>query len=226
MMDDAEGTGQKRRLNFVLGTMGFSLLSSVVSALFRLGPVAAWVSAVLVVVALVGDAGVSGDAFFRRLLVFGTVVGFGELLSDRFAVVTTGTLVYPQVGPFLLSSPAYMPLAWIAIMAQLGTLAEAATRKWSLPWATLGLMVVGGVNIPFYETLARRAGFWVYQNTPMIFGATPWYVILGEVLLSATLPLVVRGVLRHGKVGAALLGVAQAAWTYLASVLAYTLVGR
>jgi len=206
--------------------MVFSLLASAISALFRLGPWAAWASALLLGTALVGYAVVSRDAFFRRLLVFGAVVGLGELVSDHFAVVTTGTLVYPPVGPFLVASPAYMPLAWMGMMAQLGSLADVATRRWGLARATLGLMVLGGINIPFYETMARRAGFWHYRSTPMIFGATPWYVILGEVLLSAALPLAVSGVSRRGVWGAVLLGVAQAAWTYASSVLAFALVGR
>jgi hypothetical protein len=222
----AGSSGEKQRLYFVLGTMLLSLACSAVSALFELGPVAAWVSTLVLGLAMGVYAGVTRDVFFSRLLVFGLVVGFGELSSDYFGVVTTGTLVYPRVGPFLLVSPAYMPVAWMIIMVQLGTLADLATQKWGLPWSTLGLMVVGSLNIPLYETLAHRAGFWFYQDTPMLFGTTPWYVILSELLLSAALPLVMKGVSRSGLWGAVLLGVAQAAWVLLTGVLAYALVGK
>jgi hypothetical protein len=60
----------------------------------------------------------------------------------------------------------------------------------------------------------------------MLFGTTPWYVILSELLLSAALPLVMKGVSRSGLWGAVLLGVAQAAWVLLTGVLAYALVGK
>ncbi len=222
----AGSSGEKQRLYFVLGTMLVSLACSAVSALLELGPVAAWVSTLVLGLAMGAYAMATRDAFFSKLLVFGLVVGFGELSSDYFGVVTTGTLVYPPVGPFLLVSPAYMPVAWMIIMVQLGTLADLATGKWGLLKSTLGLMVLGSLNIPLYETLAHRAGFWLYQDTPMLFGTTPWYVILSEMLLSAALPLVVRGVSRGGVWRAVLLGVAQAAWILLTGIVAYALVGR
>jgi hypothetical protein len=220
------GGPDRRRLYFALGMMGLSLVSSGVAALLELGPVAAWVSSLSLGLMMVGYAAWSGDALFRGLLVFGLVVGLGELASDYYAVVTTGTLVYPRVGPFLLATPAYMPVSWMVLLAPLGTVADLATRRWGLVWATVGLMVLGGLNIPLYETLAHRAGFWFYQDTPMLFGVTPWYVILGELLLSAALPLIIRGVSRGDTRAAVLLGVVQAAWMWLSTVIAFTLVGR
>jgi len=222
----AGDSGEKQRLYFGVATMLASLACSVVAAIFELGPMAAWASTLLLAVAMVVYALVTRDAFFSKLLVFGLVVGVGELASDYFGVVTTGTLVYPPVGPFIWVSPAYMPLAWLVLMVQFATLADFATRKWGLLKATLGLMVLGSLNIPLYETLAHRSGFWFYQDTPMLFGTTPWYVILAEMLLSAALPRVVQEVSRRGVGAAVLLGVVQAVWILLTGRLAYTLVGR
>ena len=52
-------------------------------------------------------------------------------------------------------------------------------------WERLGkvglLMIglLGAINIPFYEEMARRIHWWQYKDCRMI-SFTPWYIILGE----------------------------------------------
>jgi hypothetical protein len=166
------------------------------------------------------------DAVLGHLLVFGLVAGLGELPSDWFGVVTTQTLVYPPGEPLILVSPAYMPISWMVTMAQLGTLALFAVQQWGLLRASLGMMVLGGINMPTYETLAHHAGWWYYQNTPLLFGTTPYYVILGETLLSAALPALVTRVSASSYGRAVLLGLAQAAWILLTGVFAWWVIDR
>jgi len=39
--------------------------------------------------------------------------------------------------------------------------------------------LLGAINIPFYEEMARRIHWWEYSGCKMI-SFTPWYIILGE----------------------------------------------
>jgi hypothetical protein len=160
------------------------------------------------------------------MIVFGLVVGFGELPSDYFGVAVNKTLVYPQDEPLIWVSPAYMPLSWMVMMLQLGTVANWLTSKWGLLKTTGALAVLGGINIPLYETLAHNAGWWHYQNTPMFLGLTPYYVILAEVLLSVALPLMVSCVARSRGLMVVVFGVAQSGWILLTGIFASWLVSR
>ena len=49
--------------------------------------------------------------------------------------------------------------------------------------ATLRLAIFGGIAIPLYELIGRFARYWCYQNTPLLLGVTPHYVILAEALM-------------------------------------------
>ena len=59
----------------------------------------------------------------------------------------------------------------------------------------------------------------------MLFGVTPYYVILAEALLAMTLPLLAYRAItaRPGPVVA--LGLVQALWIYVAGRIAYALLG-
>ncbi len=41
------------------------------------------------------------------------------------------------------------------------------------------IALLGAINIPFYEEMARRIHWWQYGSCRMI-SFTPWYIILGE----------------------------------------------
>ena len=71
-------------------------------------------------------------------------------------------------------------------------------RLWER-FGKLGLLtiaVLGAINIPFYEEMARRIHWWQYSRCRMI-SFTPWYIILGEFGIALVLALLAR-TLRRG----------------------------
>lgn len=165
------------------------------------------------------------DPIIPKLLLFGLIVGFGELASDAYSVVAKGTLVYPAGEPLIWASPFYMPVSWLAIMVQGGFMAWALRQRFGLGKAVLILVAVGGSYVPLYEYLARNANFWYYQNCKMLLGHTPYYVILAEALLCGALPFLMKDLpgLTWGRT--VLFAVVESAVILGASVLAFALVG-
>lgn len=64
--------------------------------------------------------------------------------------------------------------------------------------------LLGAINIPFYEEMARRIHWWQYSGCRMI-SFTPWYIILGEfgiaVVLASLALTLRRGSLRQAVIG-------------------------
>jgi hypothetical protein len=75
-------------------------------------------------------------------------------------------------------SPLWMPLAWEIVAVQFGYI---GLRLWERFGKTGLLMIglLGAINIPFYEEMARRIHWWQYSSRRMI-SYTPWYIIIGE----------------------------------------------
>jgi hypothetical protein len=215
----------RQRWILTLATLGLSLVGDSISALFGLG----WTAASLLAAALLTVYSlyllVTRDPVIGRLMLFGLVVGFGELPADAFGVTTTRTLVYWPGGPFIWDTPLYMPLSWLSVIAQLGFIGAYLVPRWGARNAAIAMAIFGGINIPIYEFLAKFAHFWYYQNTPLLLGVTPYYVILAEALLSMSLPLLCYQVIsaRPGKI--VLLGLVQSLWIYIAGRIAYALLG-
>jgi hypothetical protein len=128
---------------------------------------------------LVGFALVRRDALLGRFLIFGLTVGLTELAADAWLVDYTRTLDYSiGGGPIIWRSPIWMPLAWEVVAVQFGYI---GLRLWERFGKTGLVMIglVGAINIPFYEEMARRIHWWQYDGCRMI-SYTPWYIILGE----------------------------------------------
>ena len=113
---------------------------------------------------LIGFALVRRDALLGRLLLFGLVVGFTELSADAWLVDYTGTLDYSiGGGPMIWRSPLWMPLAWEVLAVQFGYI---GLRLWERS-GKVGLVMIGllgAINIPFYEEMARRIHWWQYNG--------------------------------------------------------------
>ncbi len=210
----------------MIWTLVLSLVVDGIAAWFSLGWTAAAASTALLWAILVAYLLRTGDPIIGRLLFFGLLVGFGELPADHFGVVTTQTLVYPPGPPLIWDSPFYMPFAWAIIFVQLGYVAWYAGRRYNLAAVCVALAVIGGINIPVYEFLAKFADFWFYQNTPMLFGVTPYYVILAESLLTLALPLVVLPLSERTRAGLLIaLAAVESLWIFVAGWIAFALVG-
>src|SRR6266702_6918624 len=136
------------------------------------------------------------DALLARFLLFGVVIGLTELAADAWLVDYTHTLDYSiGGGPMIWRSPLWMPLAWEVVAVQFGYI---GLRLWER-FGKVGLVMIGllgAINIPFYEEMARRIHWWQYNGCKM-FSFTPWYIILAEFGIALVLALLARK-LRYG----------------------------
>lgn len=165
------------------------------------------------------------DRVIGSLLVFGMIAGFGELPTDAWLVSGIKILVYAPDEPMIWDSPLYMPFSWGVLLAQLGFLLLWITRRWSLAHAFAVAFLIGGAIIPGNEYLAYLADDWYYQDTLMVLH-TPYNIILDEAMYVAPMPLLVRWVTRWTWPQIAALAMAFSVWIYLASRIAWVLVGR
>jgi hypothetical protein len=145
---------------------------------------------------LVGFVLFKCDMLLARFLLFGLLVGFPELPADAWLVDYTRTLDCSiGGGPMIWRSPLWMPLAWEVVAVQFGYI---GLRLWER-FGKAGLVMIGllgAINIPFYEEMARRIHWWQYSGCRMI-SFTPWYIILGEFGIAIALALL-AGTLRRG----------------------------
>ena len=195
---------ERGRLRVVIATV---IINVVVVSLITFAPWSDWrTGAALNVVdncLLVGFVLARRDALLARFLLFGLVVGFTELAADAWLVDYTHTLDYSiGGGPMIWRSPFWMPLAWEVVAVQFGYIGLRLYEcfgKFGL--ALIGLL--GAINIPFYEEMARRIHWWQYSGCRMI-SFTPWYIILGEFGIALTFALLARS-LRRGSVRTAII---------------------
>lgn len=103
-------------------------------------------------------------------------------------------------------SPAWMPLAWEVVAVQFGYLGlRLRERCGGAGLVAIGLL--GAVNISYYEEMARRIHWWQYSGCRMISG-TPYYIIVGKLMIAVAFALSVKD-FRRGSLGkAAVAGIA------------------
>ncbi len=129
----------------------------------------------------------------RNVFVLGTVAGVLELGVDHFLVAYTGTLVYPESLPMLLSSPLYMPLAWAIVTTHLGYVGIRLGQRYGRTAAAAGPALAAVLVIGFYEYGAFHAGIWEYVSAPLLMlGHVPLYIVVAEGIMFATLHEFVR----------------------------------
>jgi hypothetical protein len=212
------------RLRFVLLCMGLVLGANVLGALTAAGPRFALASTFFTVAVMVGGTLWRRDAVLARWLVIGFVAGWIEIATDAWLVDHTRTLVYPAGEPEVWDSPLYMPFAWTLVLAQLGAVAGVLLNRWGLARATVATALLGGVSIPLYEHLAKGAGYWWYQDTPMLFSA-PLYIIVSEFLIALPLVWVHRHAVARPWPHSLGLGLALGLWMLPCVMVAWMLVG-
>lgn len=215
---DAETT----RIRFVLLTIGILFVGAVAASLHPWGWWTAALITAFVSVLIGGFIAVCRDALLFRFLVVAAVCGWVELFADWYFIEVVPALVYPPQGPFVASSPLYMPFGWLVVLWQLGLVARWMDRRWGLAAATIGACLIGGLNMPFYEYLAERAGWWHYQGVSGI-GNAPFFVIVAEALTVAALPLAFRITERKRPLVAIGVGTALGAWIFVAAQIGFAL---
>lgn len=169
---------------------------------------------------LIRFAVLRGDKLLGRFILFGLVVGLAELPADAWLVDYTRTLDYSiGGGPMLWRSPLWMPLAWEIVAVQFGYL---GLRLWER-FGRVGLGIIallGAINIPFYEEMAKRIHWWQY-NGCRLFSSTPYYIILGEFGIALVFALLARNVQRGSWFTAIVAGLAGGVAIFVCYALAY-----
>ena len=177
---------------------------------------------------LVGFVIVRRDALLARFLLFGFAVGLAELPADAWLVDYTRTLDYSiGGGPMIWRSPLWMPLAWEVVAVQFGYI---GLRLWErFGWAGLLMIaLLGTLNIPFYEEMARRIDWWQYspESVRGMISFTPWYIILGEFGIALTLTLLARTLRRGSWRTAILAGISGGLLIFACYALAFFITDR
>jgi hypothetical protein len=217
---------ERGRLCVVLATVAINIVA--VSSL-TLAPWSDWrTGAALNLIdncLLVGFFIIRRDALLARFLLFGLAVGLSELPADAWLVDYTKTLDYSiGGGPMIWRSPLWMPLAWEVVAVQF---AYIGLRLWER-FGGVGLLIVallGAINIPFYEEMARKIHWWQYQGCRLI-SFTPWYIIVGEFGIALVLALLAR-TLRRGSWRAAVgAGIAGGTSIFVCYALAFLVTDR
>jgi hypothetical protein len=173
-------------------------------------------------VLLLGFIALRRDGLLARFAIFGLAVGFTELAADAWLVDFTHTLDYSVGGGWMLwRSPAWMPFAWEVVAVQFGYLGLLLRERFGgLGLVAIGLL--GAVNIPYYEEMARRIHWWRYGGCRMI-SDTPYYIIVGEFLIAIAFALLVKNFRRAGTTHAMLAGVAGGAAIFASYAIAFGL---
>jgi hypothetical protein len=217
---------ERERLCVVIATI---VINVAAVSLLTLAPWSDWRSGAMLNILdnclLVGFALIKRDALLGRFILFGLAVGFAELFADAWLVDFTRTLDYSiGGGPMIWRSPLWMPLAWEVVAIQFGYI---GLRLWER-FGVGGLLVaglLGAINIPFYEEMARRIHWWQYSGCRML-SFTPFYIIGGEFLIAIALALLAR-TLRHGSWGrAALAGIGGGLAVFVSYAVAFWFTDR
>ena len=127
-------------------------------------------------------------------------------------------------GPMIWRSPLRMPLAWEVVAVQFGYI---WLRLWER-FAKTGLLMIGllgAINIPFYEEMARRIHWWEYSDCQMI-SYTPWYIIDGEFGIALVFALLARTLRRDSWRVAVVAGVAGGVSIFVCYAAAFLITDR
>jgi len=211
----------QERLVVVAATIGLNIVAV---ALLIFAPWSDWKTGLALNLVdnalLLGYVATYRDFVLARLMIFGLAVGFAELAADAWLVDYTKTLDYSVGGgPMIWRSPLWMPFAWEVVAVQFGYIGLWLWKRygrWGL--ATIGLL--GAINIPYYEEMARRINWWTYSNCRMLSN-TPYYIILGELGIAILLALLAKRVSAGTWTSSILAGLAGGVGIFVCYALAY-----
>jgi hypothetical protein len=108
-----------------------------------------------------------------------------------------------------------------------GAIRNIGLRLWERFGKTGLLMIglLGAINIPFYEEMARRIHWWQYSGCRMI-SFTPWYIILGEFGIALGFALLARTLRRGSWREAVVAGIAGGFSIFVCYALAFWITDR
>ncbi|MEW5847603.1 MAG: hypothetical protein AB2A00_02275 [Myxococcota bacterium] len=163
------------------------------------------------------------DGVMARLLLFGVIVGFVELAADAWLVDVTRSLDYSVSNSTMVwRSPWWMIMAWQIVAMQFAYIGLRLYERMGVKGLVLSGLL-GAVNIPFYEEMALRLNWWRYRGCAML-SHTPYYIILGELLLVMGFGALARTVRQTSWVNVALAGVAAGVGIFVSYFAAWYVV--
>ncbi len=213
----------KKESVFIIISMIVTLGITLLSAHFKWGFESAFILAIGMYLILTGYAFINSDRFLKKLLLFGILAGFTELIADKWLVQNIHSLVYPQNEPKILCSPNYMPFAWAVVLIQVGYLGWLISQQQKMIEAMILCLIIGICFIPVFEQCAYYANWWYYNPSKMLLN-TPWYVIISEGLICFFLPAIFFYETNHGKKFAILFGIGEGLWILVSYFLIYHLI--
>jgi hypothetical protein len=202
--------------------MVVTLAITLLSAHFKWGYMSAFLLATGMYTAIAVFAFITSDIYLKKLLLFGLVAGFTELIADKWLVHDIRSLVYPAGESKIWYSPDYMPFAWAVVLVQVGYLGFMISAKKKMIEAMILCMIIGIFFIPVFEQCAYSAGWWYYNPCKMLFN-TPWYIIISEGLICFFLPFIFFYESRNGWLSAVIAGFLEGLWVFAAYFLMYNL---
>jgi len=165
------------------------------------------------------------DGRLLRLMGFGLVVGLVELVADAWLVEATRTLDYTVGGgPMLWRSPLWMPLAWQIVTVQFAVIGLRLMR-WQPIAGLLLTGLLGAINIPYYEKMARLISWWRYSGCRMISG-TPYYIVLAEFGIAAGLAWCAGRVVMGSIAAMVMAGILGGLWIFVCYYAAFLVTDR
>ena len=160
------------------------------------------------------------DLLLARFMVFGLAVGLSELAADAWLVVYTKTLDYSiGGGPMLWHSPLWMPLAWEVVSVQFGYVGLWLWNRYG-GWGLVLNGLLGAINIPYYEEMARQIHWWQYGYCRML-SYTPYYIILGEFGIAIMLAILAKRLISTTGASSLVTGATGGIGIFLCYALAY-----
>ena len=222
-LDISTHSFDQKPLRVVLATI---VINIVAVALLTFAPWSDWKTGLAL--SLIDNGLLLGYVMLRRgellarLMLFGLAVGFTELLADAWLVDYTNTMDYSiGGGPMLWRSPIWMPFAWEIVAVQFGYVGLWLWQRYK-DWGLVMIGIVGAINIPYYEEMARRINWWSYHNCRMISN-TPYYIILGEFGIAIVLTILAKQILKGNWITALLAGIAGGIGIFLCYLIAYSI---
>jgi hypothetical protein len=222
-MNIASDSSALGRLYIVVATI---VINIVAVALLTFAPWSDWKTGVALNLVdnllLLGYVAMHRDMLLARFIVFGLAVGFTELAADAWLVDYTRTLDYSiGGGPMLWRSPLWMPFAWEIVAVQFGYVGLWLWQRFNR-WGLATIGILGAINIPYYEEMARRINWWEYRDCRMM-SHTPYYIILGELGIAILLAILAKRLTRGHWTTAIWAGVAGGAGIFVCYAVAYGL---
>lgn len=215
----------KKEVVFILGTMVATLCFALLDAWLEIGFNSASILALGMFFIIVAQAFHAEDTFLKKAIVFALIAGVTELVADNWLVNGIHSLFYPAAQLHIWASPYYMPFAWAVILVQVGYLGGLLGMRKPLLFNVFISFLIGLGFIPVFETCAKYAGWWYYESASK-FLETPYYIILGEGLVCAAIPLFFHKAIRKSWLGLSFMGIVLGLWIFASYFIGYSIFGK